>query len=268
MLRIGDFSALSQVPIKTLRYWDEYGLLRPARVDPDTGYRYYAAHQLAQLHRILALKGLGFSLEEVARVLDATVTAAELRGMLRLRQAEQRERADAEAERLARVEARLRLIEQEGSMGGYEVVLKTVEPQWIGSVREVIPAYKDVGRLYGEIFTAVGPHVAGAPMALWHDPEYKEQDVDAEAGVPLRGPMTAAGRVQVRELPTATMAAVVHHGAFQRLSEAYDATLKWVAANGYQVAGPIRELYLHCPAPVRQDDESYVTEIQVPVEKP
>ena len=66
MLKIGDFSSLSQVSIKTLRYYDERGLLSPVHVDPETGYRYYSASQLSQLHRILALKDFGFSLEQIA----------------------------------------------------------------------------------------------------------------------------------------------------------------------------------------------------------
>jgi DNA-binding transcriptional MerR regulator len=88
MIKIGDFSKLSLVSIKTLRYYDEMGLLKPVHVDQFTGYRYYSADQLSRLHRILALKDLGFSLEQIARVLNEGVSAEQLRGMLRLRQAE------------------------------------------------------------------------------------------------------------------------------------------------------------------------------------
>ena len=92
-------------------------------------------------------------------------------------------------------------------------------------------------------------------------------NVDAEAGFYLKQKMPAADGVNVHELPEATMATTIHNGSYQRLPEAYDSLLKWVAENGYQVAGPIRELYLKISMPVRQDDESYVTEIQVPVAK-
>jgi DNA-binding transcriptional MerR regulator len=70
VLKIGEFSALTQVSIKTLRYYDEVGLLNPVRIDPETGYRYYSASQLPRLHRILALKDLGFPLNRVAEALD------------------------------------------------------------------------------------------------------------------------------------------------------------------------------------------------------
>jgi effector-binding domain-containing protein len=268
MLKIGDFSSLSQVSIKTLRYYDERGLLSPAHVDPDTGYRYYSASQLSRLHRILALKDFGFSLEQIAGCLEEKVTVEQMRGMLLLRQAEQQMRVEEEHDRLGRLQSRIRLIEQETSMP-QEVILKEVPKQWIASVRETIPNYPSIGQLYPRLFTGLGPGMTHMTMcvALWHDPEHKESDVDAEAGVYMQTPVGAGDGIRVYKLPDCTAASIIHAGSYQRLPEAYDALLRWVANNGYQVAAPIRELYLQSSMPVRQDDESYVTEIQVPVSK-
>ena len=115
----------------------------------------------------------------------------------------------------------------------------------------------------------MGPDMAGAGpcLASWHDPEYKEHDVDGEAGIFLQQPIAERGRLKVYESPAMTVASLIHHGAYNRLSEAYDALLKWLEPNGYRTAGPARELYLVVSQPVRQDDESYVTELQVPVAK-
>lgn len=265
MLKIGDFSSLTQVSVKTLRYYDESGLLHPIHVDSTSGYRYYSAMQLPRLHRILALKDLGFTLDSIRTLLDDGVTAGQLRGMLKLRQAEQQERVHIELDRLARLEARLKLIEQEGIMSK-DVLIKELAPQWMASVRATIPNYQSIGSLYGELYGALGPAAfGGLPVALWHDPEYKEHDVDAEGGVYLKSAVPEKGRVKVRELPAETVASIVHHGAYNRLSEAYDAVHRWIEANNYRIAGPIRELYLQSSQPVRQDDDSYVTEIQVPV---
>jgi effector-binding domain-containing protein len=266
MLKIGDFSSLAQVSIKTLRYYDDRGLLSPAYIDPETSYRYYSASQLSRLHRILALKDFGFSLEQIATCLEEKVTAEQMRGMLLLRQAEQQVRVEEERDRLGRLQSRIRLIEQESSMS-QEVVLKQVPPQWVASVRETIANYPAVGALYPRVITGVGPGVVGqAPcFAMWHDTEYRESNVDSEAGIFLKEPVTATGDVRVYELPAATVASAIHAGSYQRLQEAYDALLRWVGDNGYQVAGPIRELYLQNSQPVRQDDESYITEIQVPI---
>src|SRR5690349_6063348 len=114
MFKIGDFSRISQVPVTALRYYDEVGLLKPAQIDKWTGYRYYSASQLPRLNRILALRDLGFSLDQIADLLDNEVPAAEIRGMLRLRQAEMQERMEEERARLVRVETRLKQIEMEG----------------------------------------------------------------------------------------------------------------------------------------------------------
>jgi effector-binding domain-containing protein len=149
------------------------------------------------------------------------------------------------------------------------VVLKSVPKQWIASVREVIPAYNTVGSLYAKVSAGLGPSMSACQygVALWHDPEFKETNVDAEAGFYLKQEVPPTNGVDVHELPEATMASTIHNGAYRRLPEAYDPLLRWVAENGYQVSGPIRELYLKISMPVHQDDESYVTEIQVPVSK-
>jgi len=113
MFKIGEFSKLSQVPVKTLRYYDEIGLLKPAKVDRFTGYRYYSADQLPRLNRILALKDLGLSLAQIARLLNDDLPPAQIRGMLRLKQAELQQQVQEEQARLARVEWRLRQIERD-----------------------------------------------------------------------------------------------------------------------------------------------------------
>jgi DNA-binding transcriptional MerR regulator len=267
VLKIGEFSALTQVSIKTLRHYDDVGLFKPLRVDTESGYRYYSASQLPRLHRILALKDLGFPLDRIAEALEEGVTVEALRGMLMLRQAEQEGRVREEIERLSRLKAQLQLIEREGTMAG-EVVLKEVAPQWIASVREMIPAYRAIGMLFGKLYGSLGSLATEGPgVALFHDEEFKDQSIDAEVGVCLKQAVADRSPVKVHELPGATVASFVHHGAFNRIGEAYEALLRWIETNGYRKAGPTRELFLRISAPVNRDDESYVTELQVPVEK-
>ena len=267
MFKIGEFSALTHISVKTLRYYDETGLLRPMQVDSFTGYRYYSAIQLPRLHRILVLKDLGFSLDQIGTALRDDVTPQELRGMLMLRKLEQESRVREEQERLTRLEARLKLIEQEPIMST-DVVIKDVAPQWIVSVRDVIANYPAIGGLYPKVVGQVGnPADLGLPIAIWHDLEHKEQDVDGEAGFLLKQPLAAHGTANMYELGGAKAASYMHHGAFNRMTEAYQNVLRWMEENHYLIAGPMRELYHHLSQPVRQDDESYVTEIQVPVEK-
>jgi effector-binding domain-containing protein/DNA-binding transcriptional MerR regulator len=271
MMKIGDFSKLSRVSIKTLRYYDEMGLLKPIEIDRFTGYRYYSVSQLPRLNRILALKDMGFSLEQVAQVLNEGVSIEQLRGMLRLKRAELQQQIADEQAQLARVEARLNDIAMEGTMPDYDVVIKQVGPQLVASVRDTLPSYPAVGSLFDEVYGYLARSgvngFAAVGAAIWHDDEYKTSDIDGEAAVFLKQPIPEGGRVKVYELPGATMASVVHKGAYNTFNRAYEAVLRWIEANGYRITAPSREVYLYCTQPVRQDDESYVTEIQFPVEK-
>jgi effector-binding domain-containing protein len=88
-----------------------------------------------------------------------------------------------------------------------------------------------------------------------------------EVGVYLKCSGEPPAGLQVRELPSCQAASVVHHGAFNRIGEAYVGLLQWIDASGYRVAGPVREIFLHINTPVSREDESNVTEIQVPVDK-
>src|SRR5262249_55542504 len=88
MFRIGEISKIAQVPGSLLRYYDQIGLLKPAHIDQWTGYRYYSAKQLQRLHRILALKELGLTLEQITWLVEEEVSAAEIRGMLTLKKAQ------------------------------------------------------------------------------------------------------------------------------------------------------------------------------------
>lgn len=271
MLKIGDFSRISQVTVQALRYYDDMGLLKPLRVDTFTGYRYYAVEQLPRLNRILALKDLGFSLEQIAQVLDEGLSLENLRGMLRLKQGEQQQRVREEQERLARVEARLKQIEMEGIMPNYDVVLKKIEPQPVASLRKVIAKPEGVGKMFEELFTYLGTQgvrPAGPPGAIWHDPEFKEGSLDTEVFVPVTQTFLAGNGVQPTQLPgSATMACVIHQGSYEGFSGAYGAVMKWVSDNNYRVTGPYREFYLRGPSPEATDPNTYVTEIQVAVEK-
>lgn len=267
MFKIGDFSRLSQVTVKTLRYYDDIGLLKPVSVDRFTGYRYYSADQLPRLNRILALKEMDLSLDQIRRLLEDGLPASEMRGMLRLKQAELRQRVQEEQDRLIRLESRLSQIEKEGKMPGYDVVIKQVEPRTVAAIREVVPSYSDTGRLFGEIFAHLGRSGArpdGPPMAIYHDNEYKERDADVEALVAVAGPVAGSERVKVRDLPAMRVASTVHQGSYEGLSAAYAAVMSWIEANGYKVAGSNTEVYLKGPESPGGPD-TYVTEIQFPV---
>jgi effector-binding domain-containing protein len=271
MFKIGDFSKLSQVSVKTLRYYDEIGLLRPSEVDRFTGYRYYSASQLSRLNRILALKDLGLSLDQIAWMLQNDLPPAQLRGMLRLRQAEIERSIEEEEARLARVAALLSQFEQEENMSNHDVVIKRIALLRVASLRGIIPTFSQQRELWGELEAYLARNKvtpAGPCLTLYHDTEYKDHDVDAEVCEPVAVSLPGSEPIKVYDLPAVeSMACTVHHGSFNTLSQAYNELMKWIEANGYRICGPDREIYIQTGDPVKQDDPSYVTEIQMPVEK-
>ena len=270
MFKIGEFSKLSQVTVKTLRYYDRIGLLKPAKVDRWTSYRYYSADQLPRLNRVLALKDLGLSLHQIARLLDEPLSPDQIRGMLRLKQVELQEQLEEEQARLARVEQRLRQIEQEETMSTQEVAVKKIPSQAVASVRDVIPTLSDIGQLFGEVFAYLGQHritPAGPPIGIYHDEEFRERDADVEVAVPVTGSIPEGDRMKMRELPAVEqMACIIHQGSYETVGGTYGQLMAWIEANGYRMCGPVREVYVRGPES-GDDTSTYVTEIQLPVEK-
>jgi effector-binding domain-containing protein len=269
MLKIGDFSKLTQVSIKALRLYDRLGLFKPISVDESTGYRYYSARQLPRLYRLLACKDLGFSLEQIGLMLDASISVSQIEEMLRLKQTELQQHIALEQSRLARVAAKLRQIERENNMSDYEVLLKKVPAMQIASIREILPNYPAISRLYAELYNFLDKNQSkswGYCGAVWHDTEYKEKDVDGEAFIIIDETIDRDDRVKIYELPSVeTMACIVYRGSYNGIDRPYAAMLEWIENNSYKIIAPNREIYIE--GGEQLDEESYITEIQFTVAK-
>jgi effector-binding domain-containing protein len=269
VFKIGDFSRIGFVSVKTLHHYDEIGLLKPIKVDRFTGYRYYSTRQLPRLNYILALKGLGLSLDEIATLVNDSLTTAQMRDIFILKKAELQQRVNEEQRRLAQMERLLEQIEKEGKMPDYQIVMKKVEPMKIASVRGTVPTYHDImvlGEKLLPVFKEHASSITGPFLALYHDMEYREKDVDIEVAVPIAEDLSLPEPVKVRDLPGEdSVASTIHRGPYDNIGEAYQALMTWCEANGYELAGPDREVYLTSPPEVSPAD--YVTELQQPVKK-
>jgi DNA-binding transcriptional MerR regulator len=208
MIRIGVFARIGQVSIDALRHYDRVGLLKPTQVDDATGYRLYTIEQLPRLHRILAFKDMGLPLEQIAALLDGGVSADEMRGMLRLRQAQLRELLDATSAQLAQLDARLIELERENEMSTYEVLLKTIEPALVAGRRFILKENKgesleDLGLAFDETrdYVQARNAQAGPPIAVWYTPINQEVDHDVEAAFPVTTAIDASEHIQVHTLP-------------------------------------------------------------------
>lgn len=277
MFKISEFSRLSQVSVKTLRYYDQLGLLKPAQTDPESGYRYYTAQQLFRLNRILAFKELGFTLEQIVQVLDEHLSPAQMRGMFRLKQAELQALIEREQARLGRIEERLRVIEREEEiMAGHDVVLKPVKSQLIVSLR-TRTSLSSLPLLFAEVNDYLEDHRIASPatlphLVLWYSSEacLEEMDVekdacDLEVACPLPTVIPENERMKVRHLPEIPlMATVMHRCQPQSLCSANMKLGVWIEQNHYALAlaHPRREVYFS-----KVEDTWYVAEVQIPLEK-
>jgi len=269
MFSIGEFARHGRVSVRMLRHYDAVGLLQPAIVDRLTGYRSYEAGQLARLNRIVALKELGFTLQQVQSILDDKVGIEELHGMLRLRQAQLQSRMEADAARLTQVRSRLQIIETEGAMPSDDIQLKRIPAgrvaELTGRAAGFDPAYISpvIGPLYDELVTrldSAGVKPVGPGIAYYE--VGPEDDVVIHAAMPVNAAATADLGASIVELPEiVTAATVVHHGSMDDVMSTIQTLARWIDANGYRSAGYSRELYLE----TGPDRSSWVTELQEPV---
>ncbi|WP_431962108.1 MerR family transcriptional regulator [Actinacidiphila sp. bgisy160] len=271
MFGIGDFARHGRVSVRMLRHYDAVGLLRPDRVDAATGYRYYAAGQLARLNRVIALKDLGFTLEQVRSILDEEVSAEQLRGMLRLRRAELAAAMAADAARLAGVEARLRTIESEGRMSTDDVVIKRVpgvrlaeltataegfEPAQIGPV--IQPLYDELCRR----LDAAGVRPVGPGVAYYEDAAEGNGAVLVHAGLQVAVEPDGQYDFSVVDLPAIESAAtIVHRGSMDDVLRSEQTLARWIDAHGRRPTGYPREFYLEAGG----HPDTWVTELQQPL---
>ena len=273
MFTIGEFARHGRVSVRMLRHYDAIGLLQPARVDPSTGYRFYQAAQLARLNRVIALKDLGFTLEQVQEILDERIDGAELRGMLRLRQAELRHRIAADSGRLAAVDARLRIIESEGTMSTNDIVVKQIpavrvaeltgraagyEPSSISPV--IQPLYADLC----ERLDRAGLAFAGPAIAYYEDAPEGDGAVIVHAAMPVNAESDPDFDFAVVDLPEVKAATVVHRGSMDTVLGTWQELGRWIDTNGHSTQsdhGYAREVTLE----YTDDPAGWVTELQVPI---
>jgi DNA-binding transcriptional MerR regulator len=269
MISIGDFARIGRVSVRMLRHYDAISLLSPEHVDPYSGYRFYRIEQLRRLNRIVALKELGLRLDQVRDIVDERLDSADLRAMLRLRQAEIESQILEGVQRLARVQARLRLIEVEQNMSYPEVTTKTVPATTVVGLKAIAdsatqeaigpvigPMYPQLIELLGKAgVTPIGPSVAYYTPA----PDESEDAVWVHATFPV--PVESVPGLELVEIPAATVASVIHHGSMESIDAAYQSLHRWVRDNELTATGYAREVYLEVP----DDVNDWVTEIQLDV---
>jgi len=266
MFSIGEFSKLSGLTVKTLRFYHEEGLLVPAYVDPDTGYRYYQEGQIETARVIAYLRNLEFTISDIKALL-AQESESDLLDLL------ERQRSQIK-EQIKRLRQTVRSLDQfisEERQGQTmaelleNVTEKQLDAVLIAGIR-MKGRYSDCGKGFARLGRNFGRLICGKPLLLHYDSEYREDDADFEACLPIRQVKSVEGTT-VRELPGVRCVALVHKGPYDQMGRSYAKVLKWIKERNYKVALPTREVYLKGPGMIfRGNPKNYVTEIQIPVE--
>ena len=267
MLSIGAFAQIGQVTHRMLRHWDTAGLLVPAHVDEFSGYRSYDPSQLARLHRIVALRQLGFGLDDISMILEQGVDAARIGALLRVRRAEVEEEHRIAAGRLVDVERRLQLIEKENQMSQIEIIEKPLPAVRLAARRAVVATQPEVAGVVGPVFDGVAALIGDTPGTL-ETPiaqyDHGEDGTAIIAGYAYSG--TERDGFEIVELPAVETAVCgIHLGSMEGIAGSWQAIHAEILARGFVPTGPCRELYVRA---VSDDQSDWVTELQQPVTRP
>lgn len=271
MLKIGDFSKLSRISIRMLRHYDEIGLLTPKTTDDFTGYRYYAEDQLPVAGRITALKDMGFGLAAIGEILKSYDNPQALSKFLAVKIAEVRAQADETASRLLLLETAVKRLRKDETAMNYNVTLKTMPERTVASVRQIIPAYNQEGMLWHILMQETAPlNIQDTDpcyaLAVFHDKEYKETDVDVEVQKSVKGNYPDTENVVFKTEPSALIASATYKGSYDQINKVNEAVANWVHDNGYEFNGAMFNIY-HVSPHETQNSEEWVTEVCYPVKK-
>jgi len=273
MFRIGEFAQIAQVSSRQLRFYDQIGLLQPAYIDAQTGYRYYSIRQLPRLNGILALKELGLSLEQIGPLLKDQISPTELRAMLTLKRAEVERSLREEERRLRHIESRIAQIDRHGGTEGFDVILKSVEAAPFLSLHCSCADQDEVVRMVRLVAEDGARQIRPAlrdKLVVVARNDHDDDKLDLEIGFSLTRPSNAGVRLtgdyllRASELPAETMATIVRPGTNMESHTSFGAVGTWIEANNYQIAGPCREVFLE-PITGPPGFEGALVEIQFPV---
>ncbi|MBP2098710.1 MerR family transcriptional regulator [Enterococcus rivorum] len=272
MFKIGEFSRLSQVSIRMLRYYDEQGLLTPAKIDEESGYRFYQVQQLPVLEKIVLLRNLKFSVAEIAEVIQS-VDESHLEKRLNEKYQQIEKEIELEKKRLLQIEETIQRIKNEDEEF-YHVSFKTVPKESIVSLRKKIPTYFHEGKLWVEFGKQLEKQkvdfLPGTPdnITIFHDECYHEESIDIEICLKVKEIVEVEEPLQcyqIEELPL--VASIFVKGPYEKIASAYGSLAKWLDTNKeFEMSVPTRQIAHRGPCE-EMDSENYLTELQIPLKK-
>ena len=264
MYRIGEFSTLSKTTIKTLRYYEKEKLLIPSYVDLETGYRFYETKQLLDLSKIISLRQIGLSIDNIRNILNGDNISKYLEN----RKEEVESELSISNNQLSRINYLL-----EGNNMKYEIIIKELPDNIVYYKEGIIDSFSkltDFILLSGKECTELNPGIKCIEPEYCYisylDGEYKELDIKIRYSQAVTEMGKENDSIKFEKLRPVEAACIYHKGSYEKLSDAYGYILKWIDENGYEIAEPIRERYIDGMWN-KEDVNEWLTEIQVPIRK-
>lgn len=253
--------------VKTLRYYDEIGLLSPVAIDPESGYRLYNQSSYDRAMIIQLLRRYDFTIQEMLEVVPAIEGPEDIAAYLLEKHTHWQREVELIKSKQTALVREVAKLKEDVIMKSTEVIqIKEVEAITIASLR-YLGRYDELGTYLGKLFKAIGMNAAGTPFALYHDGEYKEEGADIEVAVPVKKPVNHDG-VTTRTLEGGKHACLVHVGPYSTLHQSYKQLADYLATQGLVGATPSREHYLKGPGMLlKGNEEKYRTEIQIPLKQ-
>lgn len=268
MFKIGDFSKLTLVSIRMLRYYDEVGLLKPAEIDTFTKYRYYSAKQIKRLNLIVSLRDMGFNIADIAVALESD--EKELNKLLRAKKKQIRDAISVEKAKINKINSAINDLKKERINMSYNVTIKKVPSYKVVSLRDNIPAYDQEGLLWqrlGEYIEKRNIKCGHLSYATYHDEGFKESDNDVEVIMVVDELLDDTDGFTFKNTePIEQAVSILVPGEFSNIAPAFNFLGKWIEENGFTICGAAREYPIKGPWN-EEKPADYLNELQIPVKK-
>ncbi len=266
--RIGLFSKIGKTTVKTIRFYEEEGLLFPYKIDSESGYRYYSSTELIRLHEIMSLRQIGFSIQEIKKIF----LNQEIDYILKVKRIEFIKQAKELQDCLSRLDHYINEREVQEKMN-YQAVIKETPECIVFSRRGVVKNFQDYFQFVpeiGEMIKQANPHLKCSEIQysfiIHYDQEYQDENMDIEYCEAVTEYGVETDEIKFKEIPSETVVGVLHKGRYEDFSFAYDFAYRWIEENGYEINGPGRESYID-GIWNKEDKEEWLTEIQIPIKK-
>ncbi|MGH1297951.1 MerR family transcriptional regulator [Bacillus pretiosus] len=268
MFKIGDFSKLSSISIRMLRHYDKVELLQPVKVDEQSGYRYYSAAQLKKVNRIQTLKDMGFNIATIKEIVESDNIDG-IKEQFLNRSAQIKEDMNNLQKQLRLLETSMKMMREDVVEMNYYVSIKEIPERNVASVRKIIPSYNCEGDVWSILMQEI--HMKNISIAhpsysiaVFHDREYKENDVDVEIQLSILGKNENTNDVTFKNIESTHVASITVNGSYEQMTAVNEAAAKWIETEGYELVGPMFNIYHVSPA-MELDPNKWVTEVCYPV---